>query len=414
MSPRADPRRVPISIYEVDAASWDRDAQGRSLGWAELAERLIPYVADLGFTHLGLIPMADEAGFAALVDAAHHAGLGVLLDWAPAAVAVGGDVGQPDVQRALVDDALRWIGEQRVDGLRIAAIASLLYRDYGRKGEAWLRGGTRWDAVELLRAANRAIHAEHPRALTIGEESTAWPCVTNPTHEGGLGFDFKWNLGWRYDTLRYFERNADERREHHAAITVGSTYAYAENFILPLSHETVADQSLLTRMAGDDWQQFANLRALYGVMWAHPGKKLLFMGQEFAQRRGWDPAAALDWGLVGNHAHDGVLALVRDLNRLYRDRPALHARDCEIDGFAWPRRTPGAAPIAVVANLTPIARAPYRVPLPAEGRWREILNTDAAVYGGTNLGNRGGAVAVEGAAWITLPPLATIMVEWEG
>ena len=478
-----DPRRVPISIYEVHAGSWDRAADGGFLSWDQLAERLIPYVVDLGFTHVEFMPISehpddlswgyqatglyaptarfgDHEGFARFVDGAHRAGLGVLIDWVPAHFPVDGfglarfdgtalyehedpqpglhpdwntaiyNFGRREVANFLVDNALFWAGRYHVDGLRVDAVAAMLYRDYSRKaGEriADAEGGCEsWDAVEFLRATNRALAAQHPGVLTIAEESTAWPGVTRSADEGGLGFGFKWNMGWVHDTLRYFGREATHRRDHHAAITFGIAYAYAENFVLPLSHDEVVHGkgSLLARMAGDDWEQFANLRALYGLMWGHPGKKLLFMGQEFAQRREWSEARPLDWHLRLGGAHEGMRNLVRDLNRLYRETPALHARDCEIDGFewlivddaknsvfAWVRRAPGAAPVVVIANLTPVARAPYRVPLPAEGAWREVFNSDAAAYWGTNLGNPGGVVAADGTAWVVLPPLATIMLE---
>ena len=479
-----DPRRVPISIYEVHAGSWDRDEEGGFLSWDQLAGRLIPYVVDLGFTHIEFMPIGehpydpswgyqttglyaptarfgDHEGFARFVDGAHRAGLGVLLDWVPAHFPVDAfglarfdgtalyehedprlgfhpdwntaiyNFGRREVASFLVNNALYWAARYHVDGLRVDAVASMLYRDYSRRAGEWIpnaEGGREaWDAVEFLRSLNREVYAEHPGVFTVAEESTAWPGVTRPAHEGGLGFGFKWNMGWMHDTLQYFAREAAHRRYHHDEITFGIGYAYAENFVLPLSHDEVVHGkgSLLTKMAGDDWAQFANLRALYGLMWGHPGKKLLFMGQEFAQRREWSEGRALDWHLRSGAAHEGVRNLVRDLNRLYRDRPALHARDCEIEGFewlivedaansvfAWVRRAPGAAPVVVVANLTPVARAPYRVPLPEPGRWAEIFNSDAAAYWGTNLGNLGGVTAIDGAAWVTLPPLATIMLEW--
>ncbi len=477
-----DPRRCPISIYEVHAGSWDRDENGWFLTWDALADRLIPYVVELGFTHIEFLPIGehpydpswgyqttglyapsarfgDHEGFARFVEGAHRAGLGVLLDWVPAHFPVDAhglarfdgtalyehedprlgfhpdwhtaiyNFGRREVASFLVNNALWWVGRYHVDGLRVDAVASMLYRDYSRKAGEWIPnadgGREAWDAVEFLREVNRAVYREHPGAFTVAEESTAWPGVTNPAHEGGLGFGFKWNMGWMHDTLQYFAREAVHRRYHHGEITFGISYAYAENFVLPLSHDEVVHGkgSLLAKMAGDDWQQFANLRALYGLMWGHPGKKLLFMGQEFAQRREWSEGRALDWPLRSSHAHEGVRNLVRDLNRLYREKPALHARDCEQEGFewlvaddaensvfAWVRRAPGAAPIVVVANLTPVARAPYRVPLPADGRWREVINTDAAAYWGANLGNLGGVMAKDGAAWVTLPPLATIML----
>ena len=480
-----DPRRVPISIYEVHAGSWDRNEEGGFLTWDQLADRLIPYVVDLGFTHIEFMPIGehpydpswgyqttglyaptarfgDHEGFARFVDGAHRAGLGVLLDWVPAHFPVDAfglarfdgtalyehedprlgfhpdwntaiyNFGRREVASFLVNNALYWAARYHVDGLRVDAVASMLYRDYSRRAGEWIpnaEGGREaWDAVEFLRGLNRAVYAEHPGVFTVAEESTAWPGVTRPAHEGGLGFGFKWNMGWMHDTLQYFAREAVHRRYHHDEITFGIGYAYAENFVLPLSHDEVVHGkgSLLTKMAGDDWAQFANLRALYGLMWGHPGKKLLFMGQEFAQRREWSEGRALDWHLRSGAAHEGVRNLVRDLNRLYRDRPALHARDCETEGFewlivddaansvfAWVRRAPGAPPVVVIANLTPVARAPYRVPLPEPGRWAEIFNSDAAAYWGTNLGNLGGVTATDGAAWVTLPPLATIMLEYQ-
>ena len=481
-----DPRRVPISIYEVHAGSWQRAEDGGFLSWDQLADALIPYVVDLGFTHIELMPISehpydpswgyqatglyapsarfgDHEGFARFVDGAHRAGVGVLLDWVPAHFPFDAhglarfdgtalyehedprlgfhpdwstaiyNFGRTEVRAFLVSNALYWAGRYHVDGLRVDAVASMLYRDYSRKSGEWLPNDTggreSWDAVEFLRTMNRAVYAEHPGIFTVAEESTAWPGVTRPAHEGGLGFGFKWNMGWMHDTLQYFGREAVHRRYHHNEITFGIEYAYAENFVLPLSHDEVVHGkgSLLTKMAGDDWAKFANLRALYGLMWGHPGKKLLFMGQEFAQRREWSEARALDWHLRSGAAHEGVRNLVRDLNRLYRETPALHARDCEIDGFewlivddaensvfAWVRRAPGAAPVVVIANLTPVARAPYRVPLPDPGPWREVFNSDAAAYWGTNLGNLGGVTAIDGAAWIVLPPLATIMLEYAG
>jgi len=280
---------------------------------------------------------------------------------------------------------------------------------------------------------NRAVYGKQDGVFTVAEESTSWPGVSMPAFEEGpkesLGFGFKWNMGWMHDTLQYFAREPVHRRHHHGEITFGFVYAFDENFVLPLSHDEVVHGkgSLLTKMAGDDWQQFANLRAYYAFMWGYPGKKLLFMGQEFAQRQEWSEERALDWHLRNSAAHEGVRKLVRDLNGLYRDTPALHARDCEPDGFewligddatnsvfAWLRKAPGEKPVAVIANLTPVARAPYRIPLPHDGRWREVMNSDAHEYWGSGLGNLGGVEAKQGAAWVTLPPLATIMLEYEG
>ena len=485
-----DPRRVPMSIYEVHAGSWDRDENGWFPTWDALAERLIPYVVDMGFTHIEFMPVSehpydpswgyqttglyapsarfgDPQGFARFVDGAHRAGIGVLIDWVPAHFPTDAfglarfdgtalyehedprlgyhpdwntaiyNFGRREVASFLVNNALFWAERYHVDGLRVDAVASMLYRDYSRQPGEWIpnREGGRenWEAVDFLRAMNCEIYGQHPGVFTIAEESTSWPGVTHPAHDDGarenLGFGFKWNMGWMHDTLQYFAREPVHRRHHHAEITFGLVYAFSENFVLPLSHDEVVHGkgSLLTKMAGDDWQQFANLRSLYAFMWGYPGKKLLFMGQEFAQRREWDEGRALDWHLRASASHEGVRTLVRDLNRLYRDRPALHARDCESGGFswlvpddtensvfAWLRTAPGEKPIAVVANMTPVARAPYKLPLPHDGRWAEIMNSDAHAYWGSGCGNLGGVEASDGFAWVTLPPLATIMLEYEG
>ncbi|HEX8419038.1 MAG TPA: 1,4-alpha-glucan branching protein GlgB [Sphingomonas sp.] len=481
-----DPRRVPMSIYEVHAGSWDRDENDWFLTWDALADRLIPYVVDMGFTHIEFMPISehpydpswgyqttglyapsarfgDHDGFARFVDGAHRAGIGVLLDWVPAHFPTDTfglakfdgtalyehedprlgfhpdwntaiyNFGRREVESFLVNNALFWPERYHVDGLRVDAVASMLYRDYSRKAGEWIPneagGRENWEAVEFLRAMNKAVYREHPGVFTIAEESTSWPGVSRPAHEEGLGFGFKWNMGWMHDTLQYFAREPVHRQHHHDEITFGLVYAFDENFVLPLSHDEVVHGkgSLLTKMAGDDWQQFANLRSYYAFMWGYPGKKLLFMGQEFAQRREWSEARALDWDLRGSSAHEGVRKLVRDLNRVYREHPALHARDCEGEGFewligddaansvfAWVRRAPGEKPVVVIANLTPVARAPYRVPMPHDGRWCEIINSDALAYWGSGCGNLGWVEAKDGAAWVTLPPLATIMLEFEG
>jgi 1,4-alpha-glucan branching enzyme len=483
-----DPRRVPISVYEVHAGSWDRDENGWFLTWDALAGRLIPYVVEMGFTHIEFMPITehpydpswgyqatglyapsarfgDHEGFARFVDGAHKAGIGVILDWVPAHFPTDAfglarfdgtalyehedprlgfhpdwntaiyNFGRREVASFLVNNATFWTTRYHVDALRVDAVASMLYRDYSRKAGEWIPneagGRENWEAVDFLRAANKAVYAATPGVFTVAEESTAWPGVSSPAHDDAprtnLGFGFKWNMGWMHDTLQYFTREAVHRRYHHHDVAFGLAYAFSENFVLPISHDEVVHGkgSMLTKMAGDDWQQFANLRAFYTMMWGHPGKKLLFMGQEFAQRREWSEGRALDWDLRGARAHESVRTLVRDLNRLYRSTPALHARDCEPDGFewlvsddaensvfAWLRKAPGHPPVAVIANLTPVARAPYRVPL-ADGRWREIINSDAHDYWGSGLGNMGAVEAKNGTAWVTLPPLATIMLELE-
>jgi 1,4-alpha-glucan branching enzyme len=485
-----DPRRVPISIYEVHPGSWDRDENGWFLTWDAMAARLIPYVADMGFTHIEFLPVSehpydpswgyqatglfapsarfgDPEGFARFVDGAHRAGISVLIDWVPAHFPTDEhglarfdgtalyehedprlgfqpdwntliyNFGRREVASFLVNNALFWAERYHVDGLRVDAVASMLYRDYSRKSGEWIpnaQGGREnWEAVDFLRAMNRAVYASHAGFLTIAEESTAWPGVSRPAYEDGprenLGFGFKWNMGFMHDTLQYMARDPIHRRHHHDEITFGLTYAWSENFVLPLSHDEVVHGkgSLLNKMSGDEWQKFASLRAYYGFMWGYPGKKLLFMGQEFAQVREWSEERALDWELRAHAPHEGVRSLVRDLNRLYREKPALHARDCEGDGFewlivddaansvfAWLRKAPGAAPVAIVSNMTPAVREGYRLPLPHGGIWREVINSDAAIYGGSGVGNMGAVTAHDGAAIVTLPPLATVMFEWIG
>ncbi|MGN6357459.1 MAG: 1,4-alpha-glucan branching protein GlgB [Novosphingobium sp.] len=485
-----DPRREAISIYEVHAGSWRRDEHGWFQSWDRMADELIPYVADMGFTHIEFLPVSEHPydpswgyqttglyapsarfggpdGFARFVDGAHRAGIGVLIDWVPAhfptdehglarfdgtalyehddpRLGVHPDwntaiynFGRREVESFLVNNALFWAERYHVDGLRVDAVASMLYRDYSRKAGEWIPnaagGRENWEAVGFLRAMNKAVYGGHPGVLTIAEESTAWPGVTQPAYDEGprtsLGFGFKWNMGFMHDTLQYMARDPVYRSFHHDEITFGLTYAFSENFVLPLSHDEVVHGkgSLLNKMSGDDWQQFANLRAYYGLMWGYPGKKLLFMGQEFAQRREWSEERALDWDLLDAPAHDGVRRLVRDLTRLYRELPALHARDCEGDGFewlivddaansvfAWLRKAPGARPVAVVANLTPASHAGYRLALPHDGAWVEVLNSDAAPYGGSGQGNLGSVTAEGGIASLVLPPLATVYLEYAG
>ena len=485
-----DPRRVPMSIYEVHPGSWQRDQFNWFLNWDELAERLIPYVAVMGFTHIEFMPVSehpydpswgyqttglfapsarfgDPEGFARFVDGAHQAGIGVLVDWVPAhfptdqhgLVRFDGtalyehedpklgfhpdwntliyNFGRKEVASFLVNNALFWAERYHVDGLRVDAVASMLYRDYSRKAGEWIPnadgGRENWEAVDFLREVNRAVYGTHPGFVTIAEESTAWPGVTSPAHEdaprSNLGFGFKWNMGFMNDTLRYMARDPIHRRFHHHDVTFGLVYAFDENFVLPLSHDEVVHGkgSLLTKMPGDDWQKFANLRAYYAFMWGYPGKKLLFMGQEFAQRREWSEDRALDWELCDAPAHEGVRNLVRDLNFLYREKPALHARDCEGDGFewlvaddaensvfAWLRKAPHGPAIAVVSNMTPALRDHYRLPLPWDGAWREVLNTDSPYYGGSGKGNLGQVMAKDGFANVTVPPLATVMFEYAG
>lgn len=481
-----DARRQPMSIYEVHPGSWQRHPDGAFLSWDELADRLIPYCTEMGFTHIEFLPVSEHPydpswgyqttglyapsarfgepeGFARFVDGAHQVGLGVILDWVPAhfptdehglakfdgtALYEHADprqgfhpdwntaiynFGRREVSSFLVNNALFWAETYHVDGLRVDAVASMLYLDYSRKEGEWVPnkegGRENLEAVEFLRSMNNAVYASHPGIVTIAEESTSWPKVSAPVHEGGLGFGFKWNMGFMHDTLSYMARDPIHRKHHHNELTFGLVYAFSENFVLPLSHDEVVHGkgSLLAKMPGDEWQKFANLRAYYGFMWAYPGKKLLFMGQEFAQRGEWAESRQLDWDHLDDPRHHGMQDLIRDLNRLYAGTPALHARDCEPEGFewliaddaansvfAWARHAPGEKPVVVVTNFTPNPRTGYILPLPEDGPWREIFNSDATNYGGSGQGNMGGVTARledgRAVADITLPPLATLML----
>ena len=485
-----DWRRTPMSIYEVHLGSWRRRADGTFMSYDQLAEQLVPYVADMGYTHIEMLPISehpydpswgyqptglysptsrfgDPAGFARLVDAAHAAGLGVILDWVPAhfptdefglahfdgtALYEHADprqgfhpdwntaiynFGRREVVAYLVNNALYWLEKFHVDGLRVDAVASMLYLDYSREAGQWIPnkfgGNQNLEAVEFLKRVNTEIYRLHPGAFTIAEESTSWQGVSAPAYAGGLGFGFKWSMGFMHDTLRYLSRDPVHRRHHHNDMTFASLYSWSENFVLPLSHDEVVHGkgSLINKMPGDEWQQFANLRAYYGFMWGWPGKKLLFMGQEFAQRQEWNENKGLDWWLLDSHLHEGMRRLVTDLNLAYRDLPALHGRDNEPEGFqwligndqtnsvyAWARFTPGEEPVVVISNMTPVPRDHYNVPMPAAGSWSERINTDAGWYGGSNTGNQGMVVArpVEGQHWpavaeLYLPPLATLILK---
>ena len=485
-----DARRQPISIYEVHPGSWQRHDDGSFLSWDELADRLIPYCVELGFTHIEFLPVSEHPydpswgyqttglyaptarfgepeGFARFVDGAHRAGIGVLIDWVPAHFPTDAhglarfdgtalyehedprqgfhpdwntaiyNFGRREVLSYLINNALWWAEAYHVDGLRVDAVASMLYLDYSRKEGEWIpnRHGGRenLEAVAFLQDMNKALYGTIPGVMTIAEESTSWPKVCTPAHEGGLGFGFKWNMGFMHDTLTYMARDPVHRRHHHNDMTFGLLYAFSENFVLPLSHDEVVHGkgSLLTKMSGDEWQKFANLRAYYGFMWGYPGKKLLFMGQEFGQRAEWSEARALHWDHLDDPRHHGLQDLVRDLNKLYQAMPALHARDNEPEGFewlladeaetsvfAWTRRAPGVPPVVVVSNFTPVPRENYSLPLPHGGVWKEIFNSDATEYGGTGRGNMGRVIAGEAhgrpAAAITLPPLSTIMLTPDG
>jgi 1,4-alpha-glucan branching enzyme len=487
-----DHRRAPVTIYEVHLGSWRRGEDNRFLTYDELADELIPYAAKMNFTHVEFMPVSehpfdpswgyqpiglfaptsrfgDPAGFARLVDRAHAAGIGVIIDWVPAhfPTDVHGlskfdgtalyehadprqgfhpdwntaiyNFGRREVVSVLAANAVYWLEHFHVDGLRVDAVASMLYLDYSRREGEWIPN---WDgsndnreAVAFLKRVNELVYELHPGTMMIAEESTAWPGVSAPTYAGGLGFGFKWNMGWMHDTLDYMSTDPVHRQWHHDQMTFGLLYGFSENFILPLSHDEVVHgkNSILSKMPGDEWQKFANARAYYGFMWAHPGKKLLFMGQEFGQTSEWTEARSLDWHLLQYPVHSGLQMLVRDLNRVYRETPALHARDCEPEGFRWivadDRRqsvlawlrtgNDGDAPVAAVSNFTPVPRSNYRIGLPHAGRWREILNTDASLYAGSGTGNLGGVVATNipmhglpASAEVFLPPLATVYFEF--
>ena len=487
---QANARTAPISIYEVHPGSWKRGAN-QFPSWDELASSLPAYAAKLGFTHIQLLPVSEHPfdgswgyqtlgmyapsarfgppeGFARFVAACRKQGLGVLLDWVPAHFPSDAhglakfdgtalyeyadpregfhrdwntliyNFGRHEVRNFLVGSALYWVERFGVDGLRVDAVASMLYRDYSRAAGEWIanaKGGREnLEAISLLQRVNEVIGAECSGAITVAEESTAFPGVSAPTYAGGLGFHYKWNMGWMNDTLRYMQEDPVHRRWHHDKMTFGLVYAFSENFVLPISHDEVVHgkNSMLSKMPGDEWQRFANLRAYYGFMWGHPGKKLLFMGQEFAQPGEWNHDAELPWGLLDNARHAGVQQLVRDLNRLYRHHPALHRKDCDADGFewlvstdsaqsvlAWLRRDGTGRMILVVCNFTPVPRENYRVGVPGgASKWVELLNTDSEMYGGSNVGNGSAPLALESVAAqqhlqslrLTLPPLATLFL----
>jgi 1,4-alpha-glucan branching enzyme len=486
----------PVSIYEVHLASWKRvpDEDQRPLTYIELAEQLPAYVAELGFTHVELMAMAEHPfsgswgyqvtsyfaptarfgspdDFRALVDAFHSRGIGVILDWVPGhfpkddwALArfdgtalyehedprIGAheewgtlvfNYGRREVANFLTANADYWLEEFHVDGLRVDGVASMLYLDYARKEGEWIPnpsgGRENWEAVAVLRELNEVVHAAHPGVMMIAEESTSWPAVSRPTDVGGLGFGFKWNMGWMHDTLEYFSQDPVHRSHHHDELTFGLLYAFTENFILPLSHDEVAHgkRSLLSKMPGDRWQKAANLRALLGWMWAHPGKQMLFMGGEIAQSEEWDFDASVDWHLLQYPEHSGVQKLVGELNRCYRAEPALWERDFSPDGFRWVDASDsdsnvlaflrlsadGTRVVACIANLSPVSRSAYGIGLPRGGPWRELLNTDAERFGGAGTTMAGTILASDVAlhgfdhsAELTLPPLGVVWLCPEG
>ncbi len=489
---------APLSIYEVHAGSWLRprdgehgsDDAGRTLDWPTLADKLIPYVRAMGFTHLELMPIMEYPfggswgyqplslyapsarygspdDFRRFVDAGHAAGIGVILDWVPAHFPTDShglarfdgtalyehanpfegwhqdwntliyNLGRREVRGFLIASALEWLERFHVDGLRVDAVASMLYRDYSRKQDEWIPnvhgGRENLEAIEFLKTLNSVVAERHPDVLMIAEESTAWPNVTRPAGEDGLGFSHKWNMGWMHDTLDYIRQDPIYRAYAHDRLTFGLVYAFSERFVLPISHDEVVHGkgSLLDKMPGDAAQKLANLRAYFAFMWTHPGKKLLFMGCEIAQPREWNHDAALDWAQLDDPGHRGVQQLVRDLNHLYRDLPALHVFDCDGLGFEWVigddrtnsvfaflrRGRVGDAPVLVVANFTPVTRHAYRVGVPQLGRWCERLNSDGQAYGGGNQGNCGSveaeAIGTHGqpaSLNLVLPPLAVLIL----
>ncbi|MDO9632764.1 MAG: 1,4-alpha-glucan branching protein GlgB [Humidesulfovibrio sp.] len=477
------PLNRPQSVYEVHAGSW-RMRDGNFLNYRQLGDELISYVKSLGFTHIEFMPLAehplDESwgyqtshyfaptsrfgepdGLRYFVNRCHAEGIGIILDWVPGHFPKDDwclgrfdgtalfeqedprkgehpdwgtyifNYGRHEVKNFLLANALYWFKEFHIDGIRIDAVASMLYLDYSREAGEWIPnefgGRENLAAIELLKELNTVVHAHYPGALMIAEESTAWPGVSRPTYTGGLGFTFKWNMGWMNDTLAYFTNDPVHRAYHHNSLTFSMLYAFSENFVLPISHDEVVHGkgALLSKMPGDMWQQFANVRLLLSYQWAHPGKKLLFMGCEFGQWNEWNCKRELDWILHDFDSHTGIARVVGDLNRILRETPAMYEADTSWKGFEWmsvndwsnsvlsfARLAPGRAPVLWVFNFTPVVRHDYSVRCPGGGHWREIFNSDAALYGGSNVGNPGGAEAWDkgGATHLTLtlPPLAAM------
>ncbi len=488
---QSDPMHEAMSIYEVHLGSWARvpEEGNRYLSYPELARRLVPYALDAGFTHIELMPISEypfdgswgyqptalyaptirhgtPEEFSGFVDTCHANGLGVIIDWVPGhfpsdphgLVQFDGtalyehrdprqgfhpdwntmiyNFGRPEVKNFLLANALYWLDQFHIDGIRVDAVASMLYLDYSRREDEWIPnrfgGRENLDAIAFLRELNIRTHADFPGTVTLAEESTSWPGVSRPVDVGGLGFTFKWNMGWMHDTLRYFERDPVHRSHHQHELSFGLHYAFSENFVLPLSHDEVVHgkHSLIGKMPGDQWQKFANLRACYGFMWMHPGKKLLFMGGEFAQEREWNHDTSLDWHLANHPANAGLSRLVGRLNDLYRARPALHALDHEAQGFHWidaqdsansvfafRRGAPDDGPIVVVCNFVPQPHRDYRIGVPAAGEWQVLLDTDASEFWGSGY-RQEASHAAESQPWhgcayslaLNLPPLATLVL----
>jgi len=485
---------APMAAYELHLGSWRRNPDGTYYTYDQLADELVPYMKDLGYTHVEMLPPTEYPfdgswgyqpvglyaptsrfgtpdDFKRLVDAFHRAGIGVIIDWVPAhfpedphglGLFDGTNLyehsdprqgrhpdwgtlifnyGRNEVRNYLVANALFWLSEYHVDGLRVDAVASMLYLDYSREEGEWLPneqgGNENLEAIAFLRNMNEAVYAEHPGAMTIAEESTAWPMVSRPTSMGGLGFGFKWNMGWMHDSLEYMQEDPVNRRYHHDKLTFGLIYAFNENFVLPLSHDEVVHGkgSLIDKMPGDEWRKFANLRAYYGFMYAHPGKSLLFMGGELAQNREWNHDTQLDWDLLQDPKNAGIQRLVKDLNAVYAGTPALYEVDFEEAGFEWieggdseqsvvsflRRAKDPNDHVLVVCNFTPVVREGYRVGVPGEATYEEVLNTDANEYGGSSVTNTGPVssenISSNGREYsveLTLPPLAVTILKPTG
>lgn len=485
---------APLSIYELHIGSWRRVPEdgGRMLGYREMAPLLSEYIHEMGFTHVEFLPVMEHpfygswgyqtTGYFAptarygppedlmyLIDHLHQNRIGVILDWVPShfpsdshalALFDGShcyehadpkqgfhpewqscifNYGRNEVRSFLLSSARFWLDRYHADGLRVDGVASMLYLDYARPSGEWVPnrygGKENLEAIRFLRSLNETVYAAFPDVLVIAEESTAWPMVTRPTFAGGLGFGLKWNMGWMHDTLQYMKRDPIHRRHHHDNLTFSIIYAFTENYLLPLSHDEVVygKGSLIKKMPGDWWQQFANLRLLYGYMYTHPGRKLLFMGDEFAQWNEWDHESSLDWHLLSGDMHRGVSTLVADLNHLYRSEPSLHRGDDRSEGFSWIdhgdweqsviaylRRADGEPPVACICNFTPVPRYGYRIGVPKGGVWEELINTDSGCYGGSNCGNNGSVVA-DKYPWhgfpcslsLTLPPLGAVILRPE-
>jgi 1,4-alpha-glucan branching enzyme len=484
---------APISIYEMHLGSWMRHANHDSLSYREIAPRLVEHVRKLGFTHVEFLPLTEHpyygswgyqtTGFFAatsrygtpqdlmfLIDTLHQNGIGVIMDWVPSHFATDEfglgyfdgthlyehadprqgyhpdwgsyvfNYGRHEVRSFLLSSALFWLEKYHVDGLRVDAVASMLYLDYSRKDGEWIPnkygGKENIEAIEFLRRFNHEVYTHYPDVQTFAEESTSWPMVSRPGYIGGLGFGYKWDMGWMHDTLKYIQRDPLHRKYHHNELTFRMLYANNENFVLPLSHDEVVHGKgpLWDKLSGDEWQKFAGLRLLFAYMYGMAGKKLLFMGAELAQRHEWKHDGQLEWQELQYDSHRGVMQVLADLNRLYRDEPALHERDTEPGGFEWIDandsdhsvysfiRAPhvGRERVLVILNFTPIPRTPYRIGLPGPGYWHEVLNTDSSIYWGTNLGNRGGVQAEmvphngrPYSAQIVLPPLGAVFLKGE-